>query len=97
MEKGKILYRENLTKKFLMQLPDGLYLVSNAHDNRFQSRFAEEIAALDQRGNQWKKIVAAGVSQKLCYVFIIKKNYEVWSCQMNYKPDKEKTRALHRS
>jgi hypothetical protein len=48
MEKGKILYRENLTKKFLMQLPDGLYLVSNTHENRFQSRFAEEIAALDQ-------------------------------------------------
>jgi len=95
MEKGKILYRENLTKKFLMQLPEGLYLVSNTHEKRFQSRFAEEIAGLDQRKHQWKKIVAAGVSQTLCYVFKTKKDYEIWSSQVNYKPDKIKKLILH--
>jgi len=95
MDKDKVLYREKLTKKFLMQLPEGLYLVSNTHENRFQSKFAEEIAAFDQKGNQWKKIVAAGVSQTLCYVFKTKKDYEIWLNQVNYKPDKLKKLTLH--
>ena len=95
MDKGKILNREKLTKKYLMQLPEGLYLVSNIHDTRFQARFAGEIAALDQRGSQWKKIVAAGVSQSLCYVFKTKKDYEIWLNQVNYKPDKIKKLILH--
>ena len=95
MDKGKELYRDKLTKKFFMQLPEGLYLVSNTHENRFQSKFAEEIAAFDQKRNQWKKIVAAGVSQALCYVFKTKKDYEVWLNQVNYKPDKIKKLTLH--
>jgi len=95
MDKGKVLSREKLTKKFFMQLPEGLYLVSNIHENRFQSRFAEEIAAFDQKGNQWKKIVAAGVSQTLCYVFKTKKDYEIWLNQVNYEPDKIKKLTLH--
>ena len=95
MEKGKVLHREKLTKKFYMQLPEGLYLVTNIHDTRFQARFAEEIVGLDLRGNQWKEIVAAGVSQTLCYVFKTKKDYEVWLNQVNYKPDKEKRYTLH--
>lgn len=95
MDKGKELYRDKLTKKFFMQLPEGLYLVSNTHENRFQSKFAEEIAAFDQKRNQWKKIVAAGVSQTLCYVFKTKKDYEIWLNQANYTPDKIKKLTLH--
>ena len=95
MEKGKVLYREKLTKKFYMQLPEELYLVSNIHDTRFQARYAEETAGLDQKENQWKKIVAAGVSQTLCYVFKTKKDYEVWLNQANYKPDKTKKQTVH--
>lgn len=95
MDKGKELYRDKLTKKFFMQLPEGLYLVSNTHENRFQSKFAEEIAAFDQKRNQWKKIVAAGVSQTLCYVFKTKKDYEIWLNQVNYEPDKIKKLTLH--
>jgi hypothetical protein len=95
MEKGKILFREKLTKTFFMQLPEGLYLASNVHDDRFQSIFEEEIAALDQRREQWKRIVSVRASQKLCCVFKTKNDYETWLGQAKYKPDKDKRHTLH--
>lgn len=95
MEKGKALYREKLTKKFFMQLPEGLYLASNVHYNRFQSVFEERIAVLDRREEQWKRIVSAGASQKLGCVFKTKEDYEIWLGHAKYKPDTVKKLTLH--
>ncbi len=95
MEKGNTLFREKLTKKFFMRLPEGLYLASNIHDNRFQSKFEEVITSLDQREEQWKRIVSAGASQKLCCVFKTKENYDIWLGDAKYKPDKIKKVTLH--
>ncbi|HOQ41981.1 MAG TPA: hypothetical protein PK178_07495 [Smithellaceae bacterium] len=95
MEKGKVLHREKLTKKFYMQHPEGLYLVSNIHDNRFQSIFEEVITSLNQREEQWKRIVSAGASQKLCCVFKTKENYDTWLGDAKYKPDKKRKMTLH--
>ncbi len=95
MNSIEALFRDKLTKKFFMQLPEGLYLVSNLHRTRFQSMFAEEIATLVNREKQWKRIVAVGVSQKLCHVFKTKKDYETWLGQVNYKPDTVKKLTLH--
>lgn len=95
MGNGKALHREKLTKKFFMQLHEGLYLASNIHDNRFQSIFEEEIAALDRREEQWKRIVFAKANQKLCGVFKTKKDYETWLGHAKYKPDMVKKLTLH--
>ncbi len=95
MEKGKILFREKLTKTFFMQLPEGLYLASNVHDDRFQSIFEEEIATLDQRKEQWKRIVSAGATQKLCCIFKTKEDYEICLGHAKYKPDKNKKLTIH--
>jgi hypothetical protein len=91
----KALFSDKLTKKFFMKLPEGLYLVSNLHKNLFQSMFGEEIAALGQREKQWKRIVEAGVSQKLCYVFKTKEDYEIWLGAANYFVDKDKEHTFH--
>lgn len=95
MEKGNTLYRGKLTKKFFMQLPEGLYLASNIHDNRFQSIFEEVIASLNQREEQWKRVVSAGASQKLCCVFKTKEDYDTWLGDAKYMPDKIKKVTLH--
>ena len=95
MDEGKVLYRKKLTKKFFMILPEGLYLASNVHDDLFKSIFEEEIAASDQRKEQWQRIVSVGASQKLCYVFKTKEDYEIWLGHAKYKPDNPKKVTLH--
>jgi len=95
MENGKVLYSQKMTKKFFMQLPEGLYLASNVHDNRFQTIFEEKIAALDRREEQWIRIVSAGASQRIGYVFKTKEDYELWLGHAKYKPDTVKKLTLH--
>ena len=61
-----------------MQLPAGKYLVSNLYVSTMESRFAEEIASLGEREQQWKRIVEAGVSQRLCRVFKNEEHHLMW-------------------
>lgn len=65
-----------------MELPAGKYLVSNLYVSRLESKYAEEIASLGEREQQWKRIVEAGVSQRLCRVF---KNEEHHMLRLMYK------------
>ena len=46
------LFRSKLTKKFFMELPDGLYMVSNVFHNPMQSIFAEEVVPPQLREDQ---------------------------------------------
>jgi hypothetical protein len=89
------LYSQKLTKKLFTQLPEGLYLASNVHDDLFRSIFEENIAALDRREEQWKRIVSAGASQRIVYVFKTKEDYEIWLGHAKYKPDIVKKLTLH--
>lgn len=58
-----------LSKKFLKDLDQGLYLVSNVHHTPLQSVFAETVALMNMREAQWRRIVELGANNRLCYVF----------------------------
>lgn len=78
MEQYKVLFKDTLTKKFFMQLPEGLYLASNLSESTFKSCFSEKIASLDKREQQWERIVKARVSRRLCRVFKNQQHYKMW-------------------
>ena len=62
--------RHKLTRKYLMSLPEGVYLVSNIFPtNPMQSRFAEKVAPPNLRKDQWNRIIKADVHQRLCSCF----------------------------
>jgi len=73
----KPLKREKLTKKFLMQLPEGVSLVSNSYmptgNQKFNPKFEEKISPLSERNEQWKRIVEASANNRLCNIFEAKK------------------------
>ena len=58
-----------LTKRFLMDLPEGLFLVSNIGFDRFNPGFAEDLSPPSLRMEQWERIVKAGTDQRLCHIF----------------------------
>jgi len=73
-----VLKRGKLTKKFLMGLPDNVFLVSNIFPSRGISKYAEYVVPLSKRTQQWGKIKKASVDQRLCYIFKTKKEYAEW-------------------
>lgn len=72
------LFRFKLTKKIFMQLPEGLFLVSNCFYNRGQSVFEEVIDPQPLRDQQWLKIVLSGASDRTCIIFRDATNYQQW-------------------
>ena len=74
-----IITREPLTKKLLMDLEIGAYVISNIMSAPPQCGgkpvFAEEVRNLKARQGQWERIKAAHVNGKLCVVFPSRKYY----------------------
>lgn len=58
-----------LTKKLLMELSEGLYLVSNCLRTTTESILAETVQPSPQRQTQWRRIVAVGAKGRLCHIF----------------------------
>lgn len=59
-----------LTKKFLMSLPKGIYLMSNVAGQDRDSVFREYILSpLSEREKQWQRIKLAGADSRLCRLF----------------------------
>lgn len=71
-----------LTKKFYMQIPTGLYLISSVGWTPTEPIFAEMIESKSGREKQWKRIVGCAVSQRMCFVFKDKKTHLKWVKQM---------------
>lgn len=85
-----------LTKKYLMSLPEGFYLMSNIFPtNPMQSRFAEKVAPLNLRKDQWNRIVKADVHQRVCHVFETEEEYKKWLSDVNYNISKNKKKIAH--
>ena len=61
--------RHKLTREYLMSLTEGLYLVSNPMYNSMQPFFAEKVAPLNLRKDQWERIKNVAADQRLCNVF----------------------------
>ena len=78
---------EKLTKRFLMELPEGVYLVSNVYEQKGKPSFAEKVSPLSERNKQWERILEVWANHRLCEVFKTKKNYENWSKTIIYKSE----------
>jgi hypothetical protein len=58
-----------LTKKLLMKLPEGWWVVSDKIIEGLTPMFAEKASPESGRAEQWKRIRKAGVQQKACRLF----------------------------
>lgn len=68
-----------LTKRILMAGSVGSYLVSNCCSGwTFRSVFEEEVAPINEREAQWKRIVASGADSRSCRFFNTQHDYQVW-------------------
>jgi hypothetical protein len=72
------IMRGKLTKKFYLQIPTGLFLVSNVCWAPDKPIFAEKVVSQSERENQWKRIVESRVVQRLCHIFADEKDHEKW-------------------
>jgi len=72
--------RQKLTKKLLMRLPAGSFLVSNCHKaigpNMVTPVFAEKVVSLDDREWQWQRIKERGANGRTCEVYATSEEYK---------------------
>ena len=79
--------RQKLTKKLLMGLPTGVFLVSNCYKvigpHTVTPVFAEKLVPLDDRERQWQRIKECGANGRTCEVHTTseeyKRNREIWT------------------
>lgn len=74
---NKPMIRTPLTKRFLFQLEEGLYLVSNTLVAAGQPSFSEVVSPLKMREAQWQRVKAAGANGRLCDVFSSVAEYQM--------------------
>jgi len=86
--------RHKLTRKYLMSLTEGLYLVSNLWHNSTQPYFAENVAPINLREKQWDRIKNVNADQRLCNVFKSKKEHTKWREQFNNNIKEDNIRRM---
>ncbi|MFC1676623.1 hypothetical protein ACFL3G_06125 [Planctomycetota bacterium] len=70
---------QKLTKKFLMKLPVGLYIVSNCGErvkNTYKPIFEEQVAKLEERQKQWERIKQVYADGRLCNIYACAEDYQ---------------------
>jgi hypothetical protein len=78
MDNDAPLKDERLSKRLLMGLPDGVFLVSGVGESPWEPTFAEDVAPVNQREEQWKRILQARVNHRNCTVFKSRSDYKSW-------------------
>ena len=76
-------YRQRLTKRFFMSLPEGLYISSNTYIHQGHPRFSEPVSPPSKREQQWQRILFAGVNGRLCNVFASEADFYKWHPSLN--------------
>jgi hypothetical protein len=80
MAEKSILGRFKLSKKLLMELPTGAYLVSNCYKpigpSRVAPAFTESVAPPAEREVQWRRLRAASADHRLCFIYRSLEDYE---------------------
>ena len=79
MPECKPIKSGKLTKKFLMELEEGQYLISSIQHDIYNPLFSEAVFPVDKREGQWKRIVKLQVNNRLCEVFQSKKSFEEYN------------------
>jgi hypothetical protein len=80
------LYNERLTRKFFMNLPEGVYLVSGVGYAPGVPVFGETVLPVAEREAQWQRIREARVNGRLCDVFRTQQEHAHFSAQIRTKP-----------
>lgn len=60
---------DKLSRKFFMNLPTGVFLVSNCYIAPKQPIFAQYVLPLPKRETQWRRICVARANQRKCHIF----------------------------
>jgi hypothetical protein len=89
--------RGTLTKKFLMSLPSGVFIVSNVGHSPVDPVFAEYVLSpAVERERQWEKIMSRGCNGRLCTVFTSEQEaiefINSWPTKTEPKAEPSKTR-----
>ncbi len=69
---------QKLTQKHLISLSEGQFLVSNIFTRAGVPVFAEWVAPMRARNDQWSRIQLAGGDQRNCHVFRSEDDYRRW-------------------
>ena len=82
-----IIAHEQMTKRFLMGLPEGVFIESDVRDinSEFCPELAEPVAKMDAREDQWKRIKAKELNSRMFAVFASEDDYrlylrDLWGC-----------------
>ena len=75
---GNEILLARLTKRFLLSLPAGWFLVSNVGYAPDKPVFAETVASHTDRQAQWARIRQAAVDQRTCHAFPDEAAYRAW-------------------
>lgn len=67
-----------LSKKYLMELEEGLFLMSNVLYSPTNPCFAEAVAPLSEREAQWKRIKEARANNRNCTILKSKSDFPKW-------------------
>lgn len=77
---GKPIYSGKLTKKAIMDFPEGSYLVSNCYSSYDRKPLIEEkVCSLDKREALWEKAKSSGSDGRLCSVFKKHEDYVAYA------------------
>ncbi|MBC9230039.1 toll/interleukin-1 receptor domain-containing protein [bacterium SPL81] len=77
---GKPIYSGKLTKKAIMDFPEGSYLVSNCYSSFDRRPLIEEtVVSMDQREALWEKAKSYGADGRICHVFKKHEDYLAYS------------------
>jgi hypothetical protein len=60
---------EKLTKKLFFSLPEGKFVASNILSKEWVPVFAEHLSPVQEREEQWRRIVKAKADQRLCEIY----------------------------
>jgi hypothetical protein len=66
------------TLKLLQTVPAGTFVASNILTKGGMPIFAEQVAPLGARQEQWRRIKACGAAQRMCQVFWTKEAFQNW-------------------
>lgn len=82
----KPVLRGRLTRRFLMTLETGLYIVSNCYEHvgagRYEPCFRESVVPPEARNEQWARIKSAYVDGRLCDVLSRETDYNAYRASM---------------
>jgi hypothetical protein len=76
-----------LTKKVLMTAPEGAFLASNLMKSAKESVFSETVSSRKEREQQWQRIVASKVDQRVCRIFATEAEFAGWLSAVLTPPD----------